>query len=464
MTRSDDERPRAEWLIPLVVASGLLIELMDSAALALALPTMAREFGLAPVQLKLALTAYLMTMAMLVPASGWLSNRYGARRIFMTAIVVFIAGSICSGLSTTLGGLVASRVLQGIGGSMMTPVGRSIVVATSPRARLVKAMGWFTMPAIFGPMLGPPLAGLLIEHASWRWIFFINVPIGLAGVITVAMFVPRIDANCDVRFDGRGFAMMASAIAALMLAAETRGLVPDAARVALAVFGGTSFTAYVLYALRTPDPILDLRLLRQSTLTVSAIAGSLTRLSVGALPFLLPLLLQVGMGISPLTTSYVTIVMALGTLSARFTVPPLIRALGFRRAMLVLGAATAVMALAPAWFRIGTPLELIAVVMCLGSAMRAAFLVSSTSLAYADMRPIEVGHATVLLAVTQQISLGAGVSLSGWLLENARRSGEVLSPEHFAIPFAVMAGLGALSLLAVARLRPDAAAALRGNS
>jgi hypothetical protein len=267
-----------------------------------------------------------------------------------------------------------------------------------------------------------------------------------------------------MRFDARGFTIAGIAIAALILAAETRELAPAWARWTLAAVGALAFAAYVRHALRTPDPVLDLRLFRHVTLAVSLIAGSLARVSVGALPFLLPLMLQVGMGISPFATSYVTVAMALGTLSARFTAPRIINALGFRRALLALAAVGAFIGLGPAFFRVDTPIEVIAVVMCLASVMRAAFLVTSTTLVYADIAPREIGAATVLMAVTQQLSLGLGISLSGWLLERSRGASEVLVPEHFAPAFIVLAALGALSMLAIARLPRDAAAALRGGS
>lgn len=463
MTSASNSDPRAEWLIPLVVASGLLIELMDSAALAIALPTIAQDFGADPIELRIALTAYLLTVAMLVCASAWLANRFGAKRLFITAMVVFVSGSICCGLSSSVLELTAARVLQGIGGAMMTPVGRSIVVAAVPRAGLVKSMGWFTMPAVIGPMLGPPLAGLLIETASWRWIFFINVPIGIAGIIAVLLFVPTIATQRDVRFDARGFALLCVAIAALILSVENGGFLMSWMQWLLASLGALAAWGYVRHSSVTEHPVLDLRLLRHVTLRAGLIAGSLTRISVGALPFLLPLLLQISMGLSPLTMSAVTVAMAFGTLSARFTLPPLIRSLGFRHAMMGLAMSTAILSLAPTLFYVGMPIAVMAAMLCVASAARAALLVSTTTLVYADVAKPEIGQATMLVAVSQQLSLGAGISLAGWLLLQTSGASLSLQPSHFILPFAVIAALIAASIPALKRMPVDAAAALRGN-
>jgi EmrB/QacA subfamily drug resistance transporter len=456
-------RPQAEWLIPLVVASGLLIELMDSAALALALPTIAQDFGVDAVHLRLVLTAYVITVAILVCSSAWLASRFGAKRVFATAIAVFIAGSICCGLSSSMLQLACARVLQGCGGAMMTPVGRSIVVATMPRAGLVKAMGWFTTPAIIGPMLGPPLAGILIETASWRWIFFINVPIGIAGIIAVLHLVPHVESRVSAAFDRKGFALLGLAIAALILPVEIGQVLPRLAQYALAATGIACFALYVAHAMRTERPVLDLRLLRHASLRVSLIAGSLTRISVGALPFLLPLLLQVAIGVSPLATSNVTMAMALGTLSARFTLPPLLRAFGFKHSMLLLAALTAGCALIPISFQAGTPLAVMAAAMCVASAVRAAFLVSTTTLTYADVEQDEIGQATVLMAVCQQLSLAAGISLAGWLLE-LRAGTNALTAAHFYPAFIVLAGIIAASIPVLARMPSNVATELRGRA
>lgn len=459
---ADVSDSRAEWLIPLVVACGLLIELMDSAALALALPTIARDFGVDPVELRLALTAYVVTVAILVCSSAWISARFGAKRVFIAAIAIFVTGSVACGLSSSMLQLTCARVLQGVGGAMMTPVGRSIVVASVPRAALVKAMGWFTTPAILGPILGPPLAGLLIEVASWRWIFFVNVPIGIIGIGAVVKLVPAVAKRTPAVFDGKGFALLGTAIATLILPIELGHKMEQWLRYALAALAAFCMWMYVRHSMRIERPVVDLRLLRHASLRMSLVAGFLTRIGIGALPLLLPLLLQVAMGLSPLVTTNVTLAMAAGTFSARFTLPPLVRTLGFKRAMLALAVLTAMSSPIPVLFDSGTSVAVMAALMCTGSAARAAFIVSSTTLTYADVGQDEIGQATVLMAVCQQLSLAAGIALAGWLLEMSAGN-DALAPAHFHLAFFVLAALVAASIPALARMPTNVAADLRGR-
>src|SRR5580692_2799340 len=220
---SEESPAPVSRFIPLAMASALFMDLLDTAALGTALPTMAREFHTEALQLKLALTAYLMTMAILVPASGWLADRFGPRRVFVNAMKVYLLGSLCCGLSNSVGELVAARVLQGVDGAMMTPVARLIVVASTPRERPVHAMNRFTLPAIIGPLIGPPLAGTLLEFASWRWIFFINIPVGLLGIAAVLRIVPRLRHRHPGPFDRFGFATAALGIVTLILLSESVG-------------------------------------------------------------------------------------------------------------------------------------------------------------------------------------------------------------------------------------------------
>jgi EmrB/QacA subfamily drug resistance transporter len=261
--------------LPTTMATALFMDLLDTAALGSALPTMAKEFHTEALHLKLALTSYLMTMAILVPASGWLADRYGARRVFVNAIKVYVLGSLCCGLSNSVGELVAARVLQGIGGAMMTPVARLIVVASTPRERLVRAMNAFTLPAIIGPLMGPPLAGALLEFASWRWIFFINIPVGLLGIAAVLRIVPQLRHRHPGPFDGFGFATAAVGIVTLILLSESVGsdFLSAHARMLVAAAATAAWIVFVRHALRAQAPMLDLRLLTRSTYRASMLGG-----------------------------------------------------------------------------------------------------------------------------------------------------------------------------------------------
>jgi EmrB/QacA subfamily drug resistance transporter len=453
-------------LIPMVVASSLFMDLMDTSALATAMPTLAQAYGTNPVNLKLALTAYLATVAVLVPASGWLSARFGAKRLFMTAMGLFVLGSLCCGLANSLTQLIAARILQGVGGSMMTPVGRSIVVASAPRTALVRAMGWFALPAILAPMVGPPLAGLLLEAGSWRWIFWINVPVGLLGICAIAWFVPPMPGRMtDRRFDALGFLVAGVAIIAAVAVIETNGLSGwrMSARLASVFFVIVMIGVYVYHARRNPSPIIDLTLLRLDTLRVSLSASWLQRMAMGATTFLLPLQLQIGLGLSPLIASQVLVAMAFGSILARFLVPPLIDRAGFRASLILFGIGSALFSMLPACFSPQTPIWLMMLGMFCMSLLRSSFFIPAGTMAYADVKGENVGHASVLFTVAQQLSIGMGVTLAATLLEETGHGGDAMAASGFVLPFLLLALLSAIATLLVVPMRADAGAHLRNR-
>lgn len=434
--------------IPVAMASALFMDLLDTSALGAALPTLARQFHTNPLQLKLALTAYLMTMAVFVPASGWLADRFGARRVFVNAVRIYLLGSLCCGLSNSIGMLVAARILQGIGGAMMTPVARLIVVSTTPRAGLVLAMNAFTMPAVIGPLLGPPLAGLLLEVANWRWIFFINIPVGLVGIFFVLRIVPRLRHEHPGPFDRVGFALSAMTILSISLLTESIGtpLFSWKGEVGLAISAVVTGSAFVWHALRCPTPMLDLRLLVKSTYRVSMIGGTLMRFSISATPFLLPLLFQVALGWSPVRAGFVMTAIALGSLISRFGGTYAIRLLGFRAALIVTALVTALFTVVPAAFRDSTPLIFIVTTFVAGSFFRGAHFVAVSSMAFADVTPNEVSRASTLSTVIQQISLGLGISLAGLTLYLSAGATRQLTVGDFTLSFVA---LGLVTLMAI---------------
>jgi EmrB/QacA subfamily drug resistance transporter len=452
--------------LPLAMASALFMDLLDTAALGSALPTMAREFHTEPLHLKLALTAYLMTMAILVPASGWLADRYGARRVFINAMRIYLLGSLCCGLSNSMGQLVAARVLQGIGGAMMTPVARLIVVASTPRERLVQAMNAFTIPAIVGPLMGPPLAGLLLEVANWRWIFFINIPVGLLGIAAVLRIVPRLRHTHPGPFDGFGFAAAAVAIVTLILLSESVGsdLLSFNGRILVAAAAIGAWIVFIHHALSARSPMLDLRLLAKPTYRASMIGGSLLRLGIGATPFLLPLLLQVGLGWSPIKAGAVIAIMTIGSMLARFGGTHAIRVLGFRTALIITAGLTALFTAAPAVFNTQTSLVLVLASLLAVGFFRAAHYVASTAIAFAEVSPEEVSRASTLSTVIQQISLSCGISFAGVTLYMSAGTSSHFTAAQFILPFA---SLGVVTLLAVpvyTRLDRQAGAHMRSGA
>ncbi len=463
---TEDAPTPASRFIPLAMASALFMDLLDTAALGSALPTMAREFHTEALHLKLALTAYLVTMAILVPASGWLADRFGARRVFLNALKLYLVGSLCCGLSNSMAQLVAARVLQGIGGAMMTPVARLIVVASTPRERLVQAMNAFTIPAIVGPLMGPPLAGLLLEVANWRWIFFINLPVGLLGYAAVLRIVPRLRHVHPGPFDGLGFALAAVGIVSVIALAELVGSpeLSASGRLCLAATAVAAWIVFIHHALRVRRPMLDLRLLARPTYRASMLGGSLLRLGIGATPFLLPLLLQVGLGWSPIKAGSVIAIMTVGSILARFGGTYAIRVLGFKQALIVTTALTAVLTALPAAFTRTTSVAWVLAALLAVGFFRAAHYVGATALAFAEIAPDEVSRASTLSTVIQQLSLSAGISFAGMTLYFSAGATSHFTAAQFEIPFMC---LGAVALLAVpvyTRLHPAAGEHMRAGA
>jgi EmrB/QacA subfamily drug resistance transporter len=447
------------------VASALFMEFVDSTALSTALPTLARAFDSDPLHLKLALTSYLLTLAVFAPASGWVADRFGAKRVFLSAMVVFLAGSIACGLSRSLGELVAARLVQGAGGAMMTPVGRLIVVGSAPRDRFVSAMSWFTMPALVGPLVGPSVSGLILAVGEWPMIFFVNVPVGLLGMAAVMRFVPNIERPPPVPFDARGFVWSAIAITAIVFVAETAGLglAPAWLVAAAALAGALSLVLFVRHAARAERPILNLRLLAQRTYRASLAGGTLVRLGIGATPLLLPLLLQLGLGWSPVKAGLVTIAQTLGALACKPLAPAIIRRFGFRAVLLTSVLATALLTAAPGFFGRGTPILVILAVLAVAGFARSMQFTSTNTLAYADVAKPQISQASTLSTVVQQVGMSLGVSFGALVLSLVRGHDAVLSPDRFAIPFFVV---GLTTLLATPiywRLPVDAGAAIGGG-
>ena len=457
--------PTAQRLASLAVASALFMEFIDSTALSTALPTLAHAFHADPVHLKLALTSYILALAVFTPISGWAAEKLGAKPVFMSAMAVFLLGSVLCGFSTTLPELVAARLVQGLGGAMMTPVARLIVVGSAPRERLIQAMGWFTTPALLGPLIGPPLAGFVLGVADWPWIFFINVPVGLLGMAAVVKFVPRITSPDPGGFDWSGFFLSALAITGVVVVAETAGLplLPNWAKVVALIAAAIALAVYIRQASRRSRPILDLTLLRFPTFRASLLGGAFVRLGIGAGPFLMPLLLQVGLHWSPLHAGTVTFAGGIGVLGARPFAAFTLRKFGFRVQLVSFVLLTGLLSAAPAFFRESTPVPLIMALLLLAGFCRSNQFIAANTIAYADVPQAKVAAASTLAAVSQQVSLALGVSFGGFMLHVARGAGGVLTPDRFIVPYLAV---GATTLLAIPvywMLAPDAGSSISGR-
>jgi EmrB/QacA subfamily drug resistance transporter len=453
-------------LVPLIVACALFMENLDSTVISTALPTIARDFGTSPIHLKLALTTYLLTIAVFLPASGWLADRFGARLIFRLAIIIFTAGSILCGFSHSIGAIVFARVIQGVGGAMMVPVGRLVILRTIPKHEIVGALAWLTVPALIGPVIGPPVGGFIITYFEWPWIFWINIPVGILGLILATLFIPDVHGEQRVAFDRLGFVLSGVGLALFVTGTTTLGLglLPLPVVVAFLVVGAASLAAYVLHARRIPNPILDLDLIRVPTFRHSLIGAVIFRIGLGATPFLLPLLLQIGFGMSPFQSGMITFAAAIGAIAMKFTAPPILRRFGFRNVLIWNTAIASCFAALPAAFTASTPAALMTGLLLIGGFFRSLQFTAINALTYADIPPLRMSGATTLTAVGQQLSLSLGVSIGAVALETATYfSGGTIVARDFVFPFLTIGAVTLTSIISFRKLASDAGHEMSGH-
>ena len=453
-------------LLPLIVACALFMENLDSTVLSTALPAIADDFNESPIHLKLALTSYLLAIAVFLPVSGWLADRFGARTIFLLAIGTFTVGSILCGLSGSIEELVGARVVQGIGGSMMVPVGRLVILKSVPKRELVGSLAWLTVPALIGPVVGPPLGGFVTTYFDWRWIFWINIPVGVLGLILAALYIPNLTGDARTRFDTLGLVLSAFGLAGFMTGSTALGLgiMPPAVTLTALIGGAAMLVAYVFHARRVPNPILDLSLFRIRTFALSLVGSLLFRLGVGATPFLLPLLLQVGFGMSPFQSGGVTFAAAAGAIAMKFAAPPILRRFGFRNVLIwntiIAGGFVAL----PAIFTPQTPIALMVGLLLVGGFFRSLQFTSVNALSYADVPPEKMSGATTLASVSQQLSLSVGISVGAIVLEATTHwTDGRIEASSFAPAFLVIGVLTLLSIFPFLRLPRDAGDEMSGR-
>jgi len=444
------------------------MEQLDGTVIATALPAMARDLHEDPIALKLALTAYLLSLAVFIPISGWVADRLGARRVFRTAILVFTLGSILCALSGSLVEIVAARIVQGLGGSMMTPVGRLVLLRTAPRDQLVEAMAWLAIPALVGPMIGPPLGGMLATYHDWRDIFWINVPIGALGVALVTRFIPDLREIDAPPLDVRGAILSALALTCLVfgLTLAGRGLASVPVIALIVAIGAIALVAYIRHARHIPHPVIDFRLLRVPTFRAAIFGGFLFRVGLGATPFLLPLLLQNGFGLSPAQSGLLTFAGAAGAIAMKMTAKPIIGRFGFRRVLAANALISAASIALYAGFTPATPHILMLFAILLGGFFRSLEFTALNAIAYADVAQTDMSRATSFAAVGQQLSLSVGVAIGAAALELVRHpeaAGGALAATDFPLAFLTVAGISALSAAIFLKLPGNAGENLVGR-
>lgn len=397
----------------LLVAGAFFMEFLDGTVIATALPDMARDFGVTAVELNIGISAYLITLAVLIPASGWIADRFGARAIFTLALAIFTLASVFCGLSTEVHIFVAMRILQGVGGALMVPVGRLAVLRTTPKHQLIKAIATLTWPALVAPIIGPPLGGFITRYASWHWIFFINVPLGLAAIILSLRIIPDIRETERRSFDLSGFITTSVAMVSLVTAMERLGdrqpqIWPT---LALAALGFGCLLYSIRHFRRAAAPMVRLDALQVPTFRVTMYGGSLFRASISAVPFLLPLLFQVGFGMDPFHSGLLVLAVFVGNLTIKPATTPLIRWLGFRRLLLINGALNVCSLLACALLTPQTPVWAIMLILYLGGVFRSIQFTGVNTLAFADVPAAQMSDANTLFSTASQLAVGLGITL-----------------------------------------------------
>ncbi|WP_158905478.1 MFS transporter [Burkholderia sp. L27(2015)] len=457
-------------IIPLIVACPLFLQNLDTSIMATALPSIADSLHLETLRLNLAITSYLLSLAVFLPASGWLADRFGARRVFCWAIVLFSLGSTLCGLANNLPELVVFRILQGMGGAMMVPVGRLILLRSVPSAELIAAMVWFTVPGAFGRLAGPMLGGLIVTFVSWRWIFLLNIPFGVLGVVMARIFIAKDgpEATLDP-FDHRGFVLSAAGLVGLVGGFETagKGLLPGAATLLMIAFGALALWVFERSSREHSTPIINLRLLKFPTYRTGVLGGMPLRIAIGASPFLLPLMFQLGFGLSPLLSGFLSLAPAVGSLSTRALIAGAIKRIGFRWLLVSATGLTAAFYASYGLFRPTTSHVLIFVVLLLGGLFNSAAMVTLNTLGYSDIPAPSMSRATALAGMAQQLSISMGVAFASTLVTGAAwlhgASADHLSARDFSPAFVVVGAVTLISVWSFLKLTEASGANLRAK-
>ncbi len=452
--------------LPLTVAAALFMENMDSSVIATALPAIAADIGSDPVSLKLAFTTYLLGLVVALPVSGWVADRFGAKHVFRLAIVLFTVSSIMCGFAHSLGWLVFARGLQGMSAALMSPVGRIILLRNVPKADYVNALAWLTLPALVGPLIGPPVGGFFTTYFDWRWIFWMNLPMGVLGLVAATYLMPDTRGEEGIRFDFKGALLAGAGLLCTVfgLTIVGRGLLSGVYVSILILVGAMLIALYVRHAARVENPILDFRLMRVATFRAGVLGGGIYRIGVGAIPFLMPLMLQLGFGMSAFASGMITASSALGALVMKAGAGKIIRRFGFRTLLLVNGFISVVFMAVNALFTPGTPAVVIMVVLVIAGFLRSLQFTSMNAMAYSDIEKQDMSGASALFTVAQQLSLAAGVAIGALFLDVSvwARGGNSLAPTDFSITLLLVALLSGLSILQFLRLPVDAGATVSG--
>ncbi|AMS18542.1 MFS transporter [Pseudomonas chlororaphis] len=450
--------------VPMIIGCALFMELIDATAVLTALPQMARDFNEPSVRMNLVVSLYLLAVALFVPVSGWAADRFGPRRVFVSAILLFTLASVACASAGSLLQLSLARMAQGAAGAMMVPVGQVILLRWSARDNLLRAMSYLTIPALIGPVLGPPLGGLLVTLLSWQWIFLINVPIGVLGVLLVLRYIPDYPGARGRPLDGVGLLLSGVGLGGLVFGFEAfgHGLLERQWALMLIVAGVLCAALYVRHARRVAQPLIDLSLLGIPTFRLSFWGGNLLRIGSASQPFLLVLLFQLCFGLNPLQAGLLSFASGAGAFLMKLLAVRIVSRFGFRRTLTVNALLTGLTIAACATFDIATPYWLVILLLFGSGIIRSLQFSTLGALTYADVPAELSSRASSLAAMTIQLSMSLSVGVAAALLSlvMALRGHASIVESDVALVMLVGGGFCALSALVFRRLSPAAGAAV----
>jgi len=447
---------RSNSVLLWLVALGFFMQTLDATIVNTALPAMALALGESPLRMQSVIVSYSLTMALVIPASGWVADRFGTRRVYLTAITLFVLGSLLCAIAASLNQLVLARIVQGCGGALLLPVGRLAVLRAFPREQFLKAMSFVTLPGLVGPLIGPTLGGWMVEYASWHWIFLVNVPVGVLGLLATLRHMRDAEPIPSRRFDGLGYGMLAFAMVAVSMALEGHALLGAIGSVALLGAGVASLLAYWWHAPRRPDPLFAPTLFAVRSLRIGLLGNLFSRLGGSCIPFLIPLVLQVCLGFSPMQAGMMMLPTVIASMTVKRVASALIGRWGYRRTLmgntLLLALMIASFALVspdqPQWLRI---LQL----LVFGATNSMQFTAMNT----VTLKDLEAHHAssgTSLLSMVQMLAMGLGVGIAGAVLAGFHGLWGQARPEDvlqaFQATFVCMGVLTLFSATVFARL------------
>jgi EmrB/QacA subfamily drug resistance transporter len=463
-----DKSFRQSVVIALLVAGALFMEQLDGTVIATALPQMAQSFGVAAVDLNIGMSAYLLTVAVFIPASGWVTDRFGARTVFATAIVTFTLSSVLCAASSTLWEFTAARVIQGIGGAMMVPVGRLIVLRNTEKQHFVSMIAYLTWPALTAPVVGPPLGGLITTYTSWQWIFLLNVPLGVAGLGLALILIPNSRGEGKGRFDWPGFALTGLASFSLMYSLEAmgRGRIDWFVAAPLLCVGLGAGAYAVRHALRAVHPLLDLTSFKVPSFAITVGGGVLFRAAISAVPFLLPLMFQLAFGLTPLDSGLLLLAVFAGNLGMKPATNMVLGSFGFRRTLIWNGVLAMATVFACGLLTAATPTVIIVAVLFLSGLTRSMEFTTINALSFSDLDQARMSGANTLFSMLQQMGNALGIAGGAIMLRAATLThpGDAeITTTDFHLAFWAIGLVGLAGVWHFRRLAGDVGAALRGK-